>query len=55
MSFITPPLQQILRRTAGSYVMCQCGNVLQTIEAIHEHWRLGHFDYPANARIEEDA
>ena len=26
------------------YVMCSCGQILQTQESVREHWQLGHFD-----------
>jgi len=28
------------------YIQCSCGVVLQTQEAVREHWQRGHFDTP---------
>lgn len=26
------------------YIFCACGQTLQTVQGVHEHWQLGHFD-----------
>jgi len=28
----------------SGYILCTCGNVLQTKQAIRKHWQDGHFD-----------
>ena len=33
-------------KRSGGYMVCPCGNILQTIQVIMEHWQLGHFDEP---------
>ena len=35
------------------YVMCQCSQILQTIDAVYGHWKLGHFDTPVYCSKEE--
>ena len=39
-----PDWDELVRKTLGSYVMCGCGDVLQTTKAVREHWQAGHFD-----------
>lgn len=34
-------------------MQCPCGQSLWTLEAIREHWSLGHFDTPIYATREE--
>ena len=41
----------------GAYVKCTCEAILQTTEAIRDHWQQGHFDYvdpdPLRADLEK--
>ena len=39
-----PPLENFTK--GGGYIMCSCGQVLQTVDATQNHWSMGHFDYP---------
>jgi hypothetical protein len=36
----TPPF------TTTAVVLCSCGHSLWTVEAVREHWQMGHFDTP---------
>ena len=29
----------------GGYILCSCGEVLQTVDRSYAHWQLGHWDY----------
>ena len=31
---------------ADGFVGCSCGGYLQTIQAVYDHWLMGHFDIP---------
>jgi hypothetical protein len=39
-----PSWDDLYNQTAGGYVACPCGVILQTVEAVHEHWKEGDFD-----------
>lgn len=39
-----PDWNELVKRTAGSYVMCSCGSSLQTMGQLREHWQQGHCD-----------
>jgi len=39
-----PDWENLLQQTAGSYVSCRCGDILKTIDEVHDHWQRGHFD-----------
>lgn len=45
MKFVNSTWNEIMARCYGSYVVCTCGKILQTIEAVREHWQQGHFGY----------
>ena len=38
---VRPPWESL---HPGGYVACSCGEVLQSVRAVREHWQLGHFD-----------
>jgi hypothetical protein len=42
---VSPTWETVYSRTAGAYVLCSCGAILQTIQRVREHWQAGHFDY----------
>lgn len=44
MKTIRPDWYKLLTRTAGAYVACTCGQILQTQEQLREHYQRGHFD-----------
>ena len=35
------------------YVGCACGDMLSTVQGIHEHWQQGHFDTPVYCTRQE--
>lgn len=36
-------LQNMLNQLRG-YLLCDCGEILQTRERVVDHWRKGHFE-----------
>jgi hypothetical protein len=36
-------------------IMCNCRQVLHTVEATREHWQMGHFDTPVYKSVKGDA
>ena len=38
----------------GAYVLCSCGNVLQTVDAVTWHWSAGHLDIPQYVDIKHN-
>jgi len=45
---MTMTFDQLCTVTAGHYVYCQCGQILQTREQLFEHWQRGHFDFKSS-------
>jgi hypothetical protein len=41
-----PLWEDFYKSVGGGYVPCSCGAILQTQQAVREHWQLGHFDTP---------
>jgi hypothetical protein len=39
------PLWEDVANVDG-FTECSCGHILQTLEALRDHWQLGHFDTP---------
>jgi hypothetical protein len=51
---IRPEWDEFVGMTSGGYLLCNCGRVLQTFEAVREHWQAGHFDYVRTTITEVD-
>ena len=46
-----PPNTEYLDEETGEikragYIACPCGHMLGYVEAVRDHWQLGHFDIP---------
>jgi len=39
-----PEWNTVYENTAGGYVACGCGAILQFTSDVYSHWKLGHFD-----------
>ena len=53
IQMIRPEWEAFHRATYGSYVLCSCHSILQTVEAVRTHWQLGHFDYVCNKELQD--
>ncbi len=51
---VRPDYDALCRELSGAYVSCNCGVILQTFEAVREHWQQGHFDYEEGFTGEAD-
>lgn len=51
---IRPDWELIATQLDGSYIQCTCGEILQTLRQVREHWQAGHYDYPARERTGDE-
>ena len=40
--------------SGGGYVMCSCGEILQTMDVTYAHWQSGHWDTPQYVSIQKE-
>ncbi len=43
-----PDWYTFVKQTSGAFLSYTCGDILQTIKQVRNHWQCGHFDMPDN-------